>query len=202
MGQYRIDTATKVSVNRQRKTQSQITIFDQVQIWSARLKPEIVLQYSLNAVYIDLEARGLACSPQCIWISAGRNGSTGRRDCSCCRYPVTQIWAQVWGKNLPIIIIILLFIKSVQQLLCHQLLSFYSLFLSLPPPPPPPPRPPTAASGRCSTYLVFLPPRYHLLLKLSCVDSGVSVLLATDCWRALGLVNDHLHSLSTGTSDS
>ena len=81
---------------------------------------------------------------------------------------------------------------SSRQLLCHQnCYSFYYYCLS-----------PPAASGRYSTYLVFLPPRYHLLLKLNCVDSGVSVLLATDCWRALGLVNDHLHSLSTGTRDS
>ena len=47
MGQYRIDTATKVSVNRQRMTQSQITIFDPVQIWSAQLKTHklIILQF-------------------------------------------------------------------------------------------------------------------------------------------------------------
>ena len=44
--------------------------------------------------------------------------------------------------------------------------------------------------------MVFLPPKYHLMFKLRFQDSGVSVLLATDCWRVLELINTYLHDIT------
>lgn len=54
-----------------------------------------------------------------------------------------------------------------------------------------------------SCYLVFLPPNYHLLLRVHSDDvmgGGVAVVLATDCWHCLGLVSDYLHLIETKIS--
>ena len=58
-------------------------------------------------------------------------------------------------------------------------------------------------TGDVSCYLAFLPPSYHLLLRVHSDDvmgGGVAVLLATDCWHCLGLVSNYLHSIETRTT--
>lgn len=50
-------------------------------------------------------------------------------------------------------------------------------------------------------YLVFLPPRYHLLMRV-CEDSqrdGVDIRLATDYWKCMGLVSSYLNQLTETT---
>ena len=51
-------------------------------------------------------------------------------------------------------------------------------------------------------YLAFLPPRYHLLMKVCRGNEGgrgVGVWLATDYWRNLGHLSDYLATVSAGT---
>jgi hypothetical protein len=60
---------------------------------------------------------------------------------------------------------------------------------------------PVSDGDKESFYLVFLPPRYHLLMRVhgNKPGGGVAVRLATDCWRCLGLVSDYLHLVSSET---
>jgi AP-5 complex subunit beta-1 len=63
---------------------------------------------------------------------------------------------------------------------------------------------PTSNGEEGACYLVFLPPRYRLLMRARRAndrEGGVDVWLATDYWRGLGLVNDYLLQMSgrTGT---
>ena len=59
------------------------------------------------------------------------------------------------------------------------------------------------AGGDESCYLVFLPPCYHLLMRVRSDSEvggagGVAVGVATDCWQCLGLVSNYLHHIATG----
>jgi hypothetical protein len=63
---------------------------------------------------------------------------------------------------------------------------------------------PTSNGEEGACYLVFLPPRYRLLMRArrsNDREGGVDIWLATDYWRSLGLVNDYLLQMSgrTGT---
>ena len=63
---------------------------------------------------------------------------------------------------------------------------------------------PTSNGEEGACYLVFLPPRYRLLMRArrsNDREGGVDIWLAMDYWRSLGLVNDYLLQMSgrTGT---
>jgi AP-5 complex subunit beta-1 len=47
----------------------------------------------------------------------------------------------------------------------------------------------------CFLVLIFLPPRFHLLLQMEVSDLSTLVRIRTDCWPCLAYVDDYLEGL-------
>ena len=47
-------------------------------------------------------------------------------------------------------------------------------------------------AGQC--VFIFLPPKYHILMKFCCHTTSTAISIATDNWKLLSLINSFLHA--------
>ena len=47
-------------------------------------------------------------------------------------------------------------------------------------------------AGQC--IFIFLPPKYHILMKFCCHTTSTAISIATDNWKLLSLINSFLHA--------